>query len=87
VRLLRTLDRKQVDVFTPAEIEEVLEHAQPKIRILVMIIAASGMRREEALHLQWMDVDFTHGQIDIRGKRFMRRRRDRAMVPTVWTPK
>jgi integrase len=49
-------DRKQVDVFTPEQIEEVLEHAEPKIRMLVMIIAASGMRRGEALHLQWVDV-------------------------------
>jgi integrase len=87
IRLLRTLDRKQVDVFTPEQIEEVLEHAEPKIRILVMIIAASGMRREEALHLQWVDVDFTRGRIDIRGKRYMHRKRDRSMVELVWTPK
>jgi integrase len=87
VRLLRTIDRKHVDVFDPNEIEEVLDAASRKVHRLVTIVAASGMRRDEALHLRWSDVDITKGRVDIRAKRYQFRKRDGTVVECEWSPK
>ena len=56
--MLRLMDRKRLEVFEPEEVEEVLENAERRVRLLVLLVAATGMRRDEALHLTSEDVEF-----------------------------
>jgi integrase len=87
VRLLRVADKRQITVFTSSEIEELLDNAEPRARVLIMLAAATGARRDELLHLQWCDVDLADGRIEIRPKTFTERRRDRTEVERRWSPK
>ena len=87
VKMLRVMDRKRLEVFEPEEVEEVLENAEPRVRLLVLLVAATGMRRDEALHLTWGDVDFEDARVDVRAKKFNARLRDRTLVEKTWRPK
>jgi integrase len=87
VRLLRVADKKKITVFTAEEIEELLDNAEPRARMLIMLAAATGARRDELLHLQWRDVDLGDGRLEIRPKSYTERRRDRTEVERHWSPK
>jgi integrase len=87
VRLLRVADKKKITVFTAAEIEELLDNAEPRARMLIMLAASTGARRDELLHLQWRDVELADGRIEIRPKSYTERRRDRTEVERHWSPK
>jgi integrase len=87
VRLLRVADKKKITVFTAAEIEELLDNAEPRTRMLIMLAAATGARRDELLHLQWRDIDLVDSRIEIRPKSYTERRRDRVEVQRLWSPK
>jgi integrase len=65
----------------------VLDAAEPRVRMLVMLVSATGMRRDEALHLKWSDIDFEDARVDLRAKRFAVRLRNRAIVEKNWRPK
>ena len=87
LKLLRVVEKKRLEIFEPDQIDEVIENAEPRVRLLVLLVAATGMRRDEALHLRWCDVDFEDARVDLRAKRFNVRMRDRTVVEKTWRPK
>jgi integrase len=87
VRLLRCVQRKTIEVFTPAEIERVLAAAEPRVRIMLALAATTALRLDELVHLRWRDVDLSELRVDVTAKRFSRRRRDGAEIEESWSPK
>lgn len=61
--------RKRMEVLSPIELKQILKVCSVRDKSLIMLLVDSGMRRGEALALNWEDIDFACGQIIIqRGK-------------------
>jgi integrase len=54
-----------VEIFTPAEMAELLQHASPELRPCLALAAFAGLRAEEILRLEWADVDRRPGFIEV----------------------
>jgi integrase len=54
------------DVLTAQEIAAILERLKPRERAIVFIAASTGFRASELRGLQWGDVDFAGGTINLR---------------------
>ncbi|MGI8437805.1 MAG: hypothetical protein ACR2NX_13035 [Chthoniobacterales bacterium] len=67
--LARVEKRKEksspVEIFTPAEMAALLEHARPEIATCLALGAFAGLRSEEILRLEWVDIDRRPGFIEI----------------------
>ncbi len=73
--LMRRVDRrtavetKEVQFWSPAEVQTLLEIArehEPRYEPLLVVLFSTGMRRGEALGLQWSDLDFEHHTLTVR---------------------
>lgn len=61
--------KKRMDVLSPTDIKVILRECSVRERALILLLIDSGIRRGEALSLQWENIDFKTGQIVIhRGK-------------------
>jgi integrase len=58
-------ERKEVQFWSPAEVQKLLEIARQHEPLLVVLFS-TGMRRGEALGLPWTDIDFEHHTLTIR---------------------
>ena len=59
-------DFESIDL-SPAECTAILEKInQPMIRVLVVVVAVTGLRAGEVVGLKWMDLDFRKGRIHVR---------------------
>ena len=56
---------KVPDVLDPGELRALLTELQNPARVLVFLTATTGLRVSEALGLQWSDVDFCSGVINL----------------------
>ena len=63
------LEQKQMEVLSPEEVKRVLSVCGARDRALVMTLIDSGLRRGEALALNWEDVDFHTGAIRVHAAR------------------
>jgi integrase len=54
-----------VEIFTPAELAELFEHARSDLRPCLALAAFAGLRSEEILRLDWSDVERRSGFIEI----------------------
>jgi integrase len=54
-----------VEIFTPAEMGELLAHCSPELRPCLALAAFAGLRSEEILRLDWQDVERRPGFIEI----------------------
>ncbi len=86
IKMLRCDNRKRMQVFTPDELQRVFRAANDKVRMLLLMAAATGARRDELLHLQWCDISIDDLTVEITGKT-ERRRVDGRAVEERWTPK
>lgn len=64
-------EKKQIEIFTPDEIEKILRgcHEHPKLSYrcpAISLAATTGMRKGEVLGLRWCDVNLTGNEIHIR---------------------
>jgi integrase len=50
----------------PEELRALLSQLDRRFRVMVLLDAASGLRRSELLALKWSDVDFDELQINVR---------------------
>jgi integrase len=87
IKMLRCVSRRTINVFTPREIDAVLEVAEERVRLLLVLAASTALRLDELLHLQWRDVDLREARIDVTAKRYRRRRRDGLQIDCYWSPK
>lgn len=60
--------RKKPAVPTPNEVERILSHLQPRTALLVLFLAETGCRRNEAFSLEWSDIDFKEANVSIQRK-------------------
>lgn len=61
-------DEKEARYLSPAEVRQVLDAARSSRYYAVLaLIAATGLRRGEALALKWSDVDLVDGVLRVRG--------------------
>jgi len=65
VRMPR-LEQKRMEVLSREEVKRVLSVCGSRDRALVMTLIDSGVRRGEALALNWEDVDFPTGAVHVR---------------------
>jgi integrase len=66
---VRSTEVKQVDAWTREEVQTLLRVArehQPRFAPFLLFLLSTGARRGEALGLQWADVDFERGRVQIR---------------------
>jgi len=56
----------EVAVLDAAELQRLLDHADPRTRPLLATAALSGLRQSELLALRWQDIDFDAGLIRVR---------------------
>lgn len=54
-----------IEIFTPAEVGALLEHASADLRPCLAIAAFAGVRAEEILRMEWVDVTRRPGFIEI----------------------
>jgi len=52
-------------VLTGAEIKVFVENLPVHERTLVLLAASTGLRQGELFGLQWRDVDFEHGELNV----------------------
>jgi integrase len=69
-RLLDGIEKQKekaapVEIFTPAEMRELLAHCSAEIRPALAIAAFAGLRTAELLRLTWADVDRRPGFVEI----------------------
>lgn len=67
IKLLREA-RPAPTILSVAQIRALLEAAEPRVRIVLLTAAHTGMRNSELRALLWRDVDFAEGIIRIRPK-------------------
>ena len=65
VRMPR-VEQKRMEVLSREEVKRVLSVCGPRDRALVLTLIDSGIRRGEALALDWEDVDFRTGAVHVR---------------------
>jgi integrase len=67
--LSRVEERKEkpvpVEIFTPAELSELLDHAGNDLAPCLVLAAFAGLRAEEILRLEWADIDRRPGFIEV----------------------
>ena len=57
IRMMPVVKKRSAHIFTLAEIEKLLECADPRARALLLLASATGMRFGELRHLKWRDID------------------------------
>lgn len=67
IRLVRqsAKRRKTPIVLTPAEIKALLDNLALRERTLVLLAASTGLRQSEIFALQWGDIDFAQGTMNV----------------------
>ena len=60
------MEQKQMEVLSREDVKRVLSVCGTRDRALVMTLIDSGVRRGEALALNWEDVDFHTGAVHMR---------------------
>lgn len=75
----------QILIFTPAEMAEMLKHADPKIVPALAIGAFAGLRRSEVMKLDWSEVSLSRRHITVSSAvaKKTKRGRQRRIVPVV----
>lgn len=60
-----TVPRSRKLVLTPQQVHAIMGALAPQHRVLVVLLALTGLRISEALGLQWQDVDFAAGTFTV----------------------
>lgn len=61
----RTEKRSPVEIFTPKQLADLLEHAPAQLQPCVALAAFAGVRAEEILRLDWSDVERHPGFVEV----------------------
>lgn len=84
VETLKETDEEEIKVFTPAQLAALLAAADPSIVPMIALGAFAGLRTAEIDRLDWSDIRFSQGDIDVgAGGAKTRRRRLVPILPTL----
>jgi integrase len=65
-----TFTEKEVEIYDPEEITALLKACRSDyFRVVVQVLYMTGMRKQEAMHLKWVNVDFRRNEIRVREHR------------------
>lgn len=59
---------KRPDIPTPAEVERIVGHLEPRTALLTIFLAETGCRKDEAFSLEWSDIDFHEATVTVQSK-------------------
>ena len=59
----------EIEVFTPAELAEILTHAEERLILFLALGAFAGIRHAEIKRLDWRDIQFEEGIIEMQAKK------------------
>jgi len=76
-----SLPPPEVEVFTPEEMQKILDQAEPEAIPALVIGAFAGVRSEEIKRLDWSDVNLQEGHIEIRARNSKTRLRRLITMP------
>lgn len=68
VTQLRVPRKRITQVLSPEDIQRLLSHAQGRLYGILLVAAATGLRTDEILHLQWRDIRWDMGMIAVTSK-------------------
>jgi integrase/recombinase XerD len=60
--------KKEVDIYTPAEVDRLIAVSSDYYKLVWYFLYKTGFRMQEAMYLEWVDVDFTHNTVSVRSK-------------------
>ena len=61
----RTEKKAPVEIFTPEQLAALLKHSQAQLQLCVALGAFAGVRAEEILRLDWLDIERRPGFIEV----------------------
>ena len=61
----RESKRAPVEIFTPAQLAALLEHSSAQLQPCIALAAFAGVRAEEILRLDWLDIERCPGFIEV----------------------
>ena len=67
IKLVRQSAKRRTapSILTPAEIKLLLDNLEPRERTLVLLAASTGLRQSELFALNWGDIDFLQGTMNV----------------------
>ena len=60
--------KREARFFSAEEMARILAAAEGELKLIIMVLANTGLRREELLHLTWDDVDFNLKSLIVQAK-------------------
>jgi integrase/recombinase XerD len=63
---LPKLEKKRLPVLTVEELQKVVSACNIRDKAIVLLMADSGLRRQEVINLNWEDVDFESGRVRVK---------------------
>ena len=61
----RESKRAPVEIFTPAQLAALLEHSSAQLQPCIALAAFAGVRAEEILRLDWLDIERRPGFVEV----------------------
>ena len=58
-----------IGLFKPDELAKLLKHADPEVKVFLLIGAFAGLRHAEVLRLDWSEVDLAGGYIEVKANK------------------
>ena len=59
----------EIQIFTPAEISKLIEHADARLLPYIVIGAFAGLRQAEIMRLDWSEIDLGDGFIEVKAEK------------------
>ncbi|MCB1095849.1 MAG: tyrosine-type recombinase/integrase [Verrucomicrobiae bacterium] len=75
------IEAEEIEIFTPAEVRVILEHAPTELLPVLAIGLFCGLRTVELSRLTWDKVNFTTGEIEVNRRANRKRGASRRFVP------
>src|SRR5215472_17479691 len=67
-RKLTRYTEKKVEIYTPDEINKLIAASNEYHALVWYFLHKTGFRMQEAMYLEWDDVDFSHNTVGVRSK-------------------
>ena len=62
-------DEGEIAILTPAELSKLLRRSKPLYQLYFVLAAFTGVRSAELLRLEWSEINFEKGHIEVKGRK------------------